>query len=536
MVLHPSEGRMSESLSKIVARNTLFSVLGYLASICVLFVLTPYVIGKLGPNMYGIWVIISVLTGYFGLTDLGIGYSFQKFVAEYYAQRDLDSINKIVNSGFVFYTLLGTLLLAAAFIFVDPLFKLLDIPNTLAAESRVVFLVATLNLAMANLISVFASIMTGLQHIDLVKKIELSLLLGRVVLYVLVLEQGFGIMGLILSETCLLLFSAALNYFFLIRFFPEVRIQPWRLDFRLFRKLLDFGGKLQISRLSELVNFQFDRIIVSKFVGLEYVVFADVGGKLLNKIRVLPLILLSSLIPAVSQLQSLNQTERIRIVFDRSSKYLVVSSVPLFVFAFVFAHLIMRVWFASSFSMAAITMQILTLGYLFNVLTGSISFVSQGIGNVTPQMWVAIIQTVTNVVLSILLVLHFGYYGVMIGTTISLIVGAVYFVIAFNRMLKGSLQRILSTLKLPVLASGVSVLFALLPWFIEGFAAHRRAVDLGLLIVSGLMFLLVYFVVLRVGRYFDEWDGEFLLSISPKLSIVNSMILSRREVSQQVGR
>jgi O-antigen/teichoic acid export membrane protein len=312
-----------------------------------------------------------------------------------------------------------------------------------------------------------------------------------------------------------------------LRVFPELRLEPWRLDTVIFRKLFAYGSKLQISRVADSVNFQFDRIIVSKFVGIDYVMFADVGGRLLSRIRVLPLILLSSLIPAVSELQAMNQTERIRLAFDRSTKFLAFISVPLFVFAAAFAHPIVRIWLGSSFSIAAYTMQILALGYLFNVLTGSISFFSQGIGNLGAQMWTSIIQAATNIVLSIVLVFRIGYYGVMIGTLISLIVGAVLFVFAFNKILKGSLRSIVHILKLPLVASTISVFIAMIPSFFEDPSIHGKSVEALLLTVSGFVFISMYFVILRIGEYFDEWDAEFLLRISPKFSFFAQLILSK---------
>lgn len=518
---------MSESLSKKVARNTIYSALGYLVSIVILFFLIPYVIAALGPKIYGIWVIISVLTGYFGLSDLGIGLSFQKYIAEYYAHRDTETINKIVSSGFAFYSLLGIVLMGLAFVFVDPLFSLLNIPLAVVHEARIAFLIAVMNLGLGNPLSVFASVLNGMQLIDVAKKIETGISVFRVALYVTVLGYGLGIIGLVVSETCLLLLSAAVNRFFLLRVFPELRLEPWRLDTVIFRKLFAYGSKLQISRVADSVNFQFDRIIVSKFVGIDYVMFADVGGRLLSRIRVLPLILLSSLIPAVSELQAMNQTERIRLAFDRSTKFLAFISVPLFVFAAAFAHPIVRIWLGSSFSIAAYTMQILALGYLFNVLTGSISFFSQGIGNLGAQMWTSIIQAATNIVLSIVLVFRIGYYGVMIGTLISLIVGAVLFVFAFNKILKGSLRSIVHILKLPLVASTISVFIAMIPSFFEGSSIHGKSVEALLLTVSGFVFISMYFVILRIGEYFDEWDAEFLLRISPKFSFFAQLILSK---------
>ncbi|HLE32112.1 MAG TPA: polysaccharide biosynthesis C-terminal domain-containing protein [Bacteroidota bacterium] len=519
---------MEESLTRKVARNTGFSAAGYFVSVAALFFLTPYVIGKLGAESYGIWVLVTILAGYWGLSDFGIGLSFQKFVAEYHTLRDVESINKVVNSGLAFYCLLGIAVLLIALPLIDPLLHLVQIPVLSLDEARIVSFIAVVNLAIANPLSVFSAALMGMQHIDLTRKIEMGVVVIRVLLYVFVLIQGWGIMGLILSETALVLLNAALNYSFLGRRFPELHLQPWKLDIPVFRKLFSYGSKLQVSRLAEMVAFQFDRIIVSNFIGLQFVVQADVGGKLLSRMRALPLNMLSTLLPAVSQLDALNQTQRIHLAFERSTKYLACFAVPMFLFVASFAHLIIWVWLGDSFVMAAYSLQILTLGYLLNVLTGTVSFVLQGMGDATTQMKVTLAQTIMNIVFSIGFVMAFGYYGVMIGTSLSLTISSIYFGIAFNKRIEGSFRRILAILVQPLIASGAGILLAMVPWAVGGFYPHERIADAGLLVMCGILFFPVYFVVLRMGKYFDAWDSEFLLRISPRLALVSRLIVSQR--------
>lgn len=516
---------MAESLSRKVARNSAYSALGYFISVAILFFLTPYVISKLGAQMYGAWVLISALTGYVGLTDVGIGLSFQKFVAEYYARGDSDAINKIVTCGLAFYAALAAVLIGSSLLFVDPLLTLFAVPASLLQVSRTVLFITILNLALGNAFSVISSILNGMQLIDVTKKIEIATVTLRVLLYLAALEGGTGIVGLALAETALLFINVACNFIYLRRVFPGLRLIPRRRDFDIFRTLFSYGGKLQVSRIADLVNFQLDRLIVSRYVGLEYVVFADVGGRLLSRLRILPLILLSTLVPAVSELQALNQPEKIRLAFERSSKILAVCAIPLFVFVAAFAHLIMRVWFDPSYAMAAFTMQILALGYLLNVMTASISFFAQGMGDLRPQMRTAVIQASLNLILSLAFVALIGYYGAMIGTTLSLIIGAIYFVLAFTRILSSTLLNILRASALPLAASVLGALVALLPWMADGFAVRGRIVEGGFLLLGVVIFLAVYLAVLRGRRYFDRWDAQFILRISPRLRLLSRLIV-----------
>ena len=59
------------SNARIHARNLLANWVGHGANVVVLFFLSPFVVHTLGKTEYGIWSLLSVLTGYMGLFDLG---------------------------------------------------------------------------------------------------------------------------------------------------------------------------------------------------------------------------------------------------------------------------------------------------------------------------------------------------------------------------------------------------------------------------------------------------------------------------------
>jgi O-antigen/teichoic acid export membrane protein len=250
---------------------------------------------------------------------------------------------------------------------------------------------------------------------------------------------------------------------------------------------------------------------------LGYVVYADIGGKLLGRLRYFPLMIFSSIIPAISELHTLNQPEKITMAFERITKYLAVSAIPLFFFCFVFAHPIITVWFGPSYDMSAYTMQILAVGYLLNVLTASVAFVSQGMGNVSYQMWAGLLQTVLNILLGVTLVLQIGYYGAMVATSISLAAGAIYFFFSFRKLLPGSLRVLVKMVRVPLFASALSAVVAYIPLFLIGsWHLERWGLASVMVILTGVFFLAYGFIVRR-ALYFDEWDGVYILRISPKL-------------------
>ena len=102
---------LKQRLSKKIIRNVLYTGLGQTCSILLLIVITPYMVSKLGIEKYGIWVLIGAIINYVGLIDLGVGTAYVKYIAEYYIKKDYKEINRIVNTGILFYLILGVLIL-----------------------------------------------------------------------------------------------------------------------------------------------------------------------------------------------------------------------------------------------------------------------------------------------------------------------------------------------------------------------------------------------------------------------------------------
>ena len=60
------------SKSRIYARNLGANWIGYGANLAVMFFMSPFVVHSLGNARYGVWTLLTSLTGYLGLVDIGV--------------------------------------------------------------------------------------------------------------------------------------------------------------------------------------------------------------------------------------------------------------------------------------------------------------------------------------------------------------------------------------------------------------------------------------------------------------------------------
>ena len=83
--------------------GVLWNWVGVALNIAIGLLLSPYIIRKLGPERYGIWALVFTLVEYLWFFDLGFNTSVTQFVAKYRARNEPDQINRVINTGLVYF-------------------------------------------------------------------------------------------------------------------------------------------------------------------------------------------------------------------------------------------------------------------------------------------------------------------------------------------------------------------------------------------------------------------------------------------------
>jgi len=506
------------SSSKVVGRNAVYSLIGYLVAAAYILVLLPVVVHYLGTERFGLWVLILALTGYVGLADLGLSLSFTKYVAQYISERDYDNVSSVVRHGVLFYLAVSVLIIALGGLLAPYVFSALNVPVEQLTLARQAFLIALLGFGVNAIVYVFLSLLSGVQRMDVVNiftSVAFVLKLGAIAG---ALALGLGLIGMMAAEVAVGFVSLVPIVVLVRRFLPEVPLGRWGFDGSMLKRLLRFGGQLQVSRFAELVQLQFDKLLISRYIGLTAVTMYDFGSRPLNRLRALPLTALMGLLPAVSALDAEGNEARIRAGLLRSTRYLLLFSVPLFAFVAAFAHDIIQVWLGSGFSQAARTLQILAVGFFAGIATGPLALTSQGRGEPQYQMRTTLVQAMLNILLSTVLILWFGYYGAVAGTVIAAIVGVLLFMRIYGRrVIERPLRTFGGLLARPIVAAIPAVVAALATMELlrEFLSPGSRPALLGCLLLTFGLFLAGYMMMVRILRLVGPDDRRFLKGILP---------------------
>jgi O-antigen/teichoic acid export membrane protein len=367
----------------------------------------------------------------------------------------------------------------------------------------------------------FLSVFKGIQRMDKSNSIEIKMSIMNVVGTVLFLEAGYGMSGLALNALVNAVLALCLTLFTLHRVVPKVSL-GWNFDRKLLREMFGYGAKISVSRFGGLICFQADKLIVSRVLGLAAVSFYEVSARLTSFMRAVPLVMLSALIPATSELGARNDQEKILRTYLLVSKYVGMVTVAAVAFLVLDAGSLVYLWLGSGFEQSAFLIQILAIGYGVNVLGGAASQTGAGVGRPEFDMQATILLSVINPVLSLLLVREFGAPGAATGTSLALTISAVYLLIIFHRNYMKTpvwpvLRDIYARPIFSALLASIAVLgFHYLVPAVPALASARYLIPIKLA-ADFMVFLPVYVMLLVAFRQVDmiDWDNfQWLVSFS----------------------
>ncbi|MDD5546635.1 MAG: flippase [Candidatus Omnitrophica bacterium] len=502
--------KTKQSLSQKIIRNTVFNAAGDFWGILIALFLTPYIIHHIGIERFGILAIVGAITGYFSLFDFGIGSSFVKYIAEFYAKKDYEKINQVVNTGFVFYSIFAIFIIISTFFIINPLLALFKIPTHLYNEALFVFLLGIVLFGVTNALSPFLAIQGGLQRMDITNKVAISLSIPSAAGTIFFLEKGYGLPGLMVNMAIFFVISSVIGIAIAFKILPELRFNPLLFSRAIFRKLFGFGYKMQVSAIAGMLHFQIDKFILVYFLNLGFVTYYSVAAQLASKIRELPLLLVSAVFPAASELDARDDKETLHKLYFRSMKYVILIGLPMSVAAILLANPFIALWLGKGYEMTALTLQILIVGYFFNMITGPGFFILNGLGKPQYGMRSSILSTFLKLTLSILLVVKIGYFGVVIGTAVSMIIAAIYFIFAAHKVMNIPLWKFSGKILPKPLMACIAALLAV-------YILIKQTGQTGWLgfIGAGSLYFVIFSVVIWLVNYLDDFDKRLVSKHGP---------------------
>lgn len=516
-----------QKISDKIFRNTVFNTIGNIFTTGIQLVIIPYILIKLGAERFGIWALVSVIFGLFTALDFGTGAAFVKYFSEYATKKDDTSFNRVAVAGFFLMSLFSLLLVGVCWLLKNQLVAFFNVPDSMRSEANIVFMGAAIIFGYYNTFGVFQAIIKGLQRMEVTNAIEMVASIINFIGVFIVLENGFGLKGLIVNQGIKIVLVSLASIYFSKMLFGQLAFKFAYLDFRKIKEILSYGVKMQISNIAGMINLQTDKTIIGYFLNLAAVTAYEIGQKIALFCRMIVGLILSALVPAVSELDAAGKSFAILKLYERGNKYLASITFPILIFTIIFADLLISAWIGAGHERSVLVARLLTIGIFINLLTGVGVMIVRGIGKPAYETEYAVICLILNIGLGIVLVKFYGFVGVVLSAPISVAIGSIYFVLKFHVL--NSINTVNFGAKVflkPLLIATLPgfILYSITLWLCQHWRFNTRWELLALILGNSLIFFPSFVLLLKRSGYWDAEDKTLLIRTTQRYPMLSRII------------
>jgi O-antigen/teichoic acid export membrane protein len=410
----------------LLARNVASRYLAIGIDAVMGFIILPFNVHHLGQSAYGLWMLMSSLTMYFSVLDLGFGSAVTKFVAQYRAKRDARSLNEIVSTIFFVFTGIGALAyvgFVVVALFVGRLFRLQ--PEQIET-ARHLTLIIGVYVAATFPFSVFGGIINGFQRYDVNSIVGIGSSILVAIVNVVMLLSGFSLVSVVMATTTVRLATFLLYRWNAYQIFPRLVVRPSLFRWDRVRELSTFSVYISMIDWAGKINYSADALVIGAFMPSAAVAIWTVPQRLAEGVQRLTNQINGVLFPVVVDSDAGEQPDRLRVVFLQATRFTLVLVVPVVTALLLLAGPLIRAWVGPSFETAIPVAQLLLLVVAVRVGNSSATTVLKGAGCHRFLAFTNLSIALGNVALSLLLIRNYGLIGQAIGTLIPVAVGSAF--------------------------------------------------------------------------------------------------------------
>jgi len=178
--------------SRRLVHNTLFNIVAFMSHAVVGFFLIPFLLGRLGPARWGVWVLIGSIFRYRGILNMGLNSAVNRNIPVYLAQGDEEGVQKVISTSLLFFSALAGVLVLVTLLFSAKIGVWFAIEPELVRVAGALVLIVGLCYAASSPLQLGTAALSGLQRYDITSKVALAVLLARTVLLVALLLRATG--------------------------------------------------------------------------------------------------------------------------------------------------------------------------------------------------------------------------------------------------------------------------------------------------------------------------------------------------------
>lgn len=417
-----TEGGRSKERLRRAGLTTITASIAKAISLFASLISVPLTYRYLGPERYGIWMVLISIISAMSFADLGIGNGLMNAVSEAYGKDDRRLAQQHVTSALVLMLCIAAFLALAGTVGYPflPWARMFNVKSqAAAAEGATAFLVLYASFVINIPLGVITRAQAGLQKgytSQIVNACGGILSLGAIVLVILL--HG-GLAWLVFASVFASIIATLFNGWILFREYPWLLPSWHAYRASSAHKIFKLGMMFFVLQCAVAIGFTSDNIVIAQILGATAVAVYAVPQKLFGFVSTVVSMGISPLWPAYGEAISRGDVAWVRRVFFGSLWLTLATTVPLCTLLAVAGPWILRVAVGKSLHAPMSLLVVLAVWAVVNAVSVVISMLLNGAGVLKPQTVVAVIASMSNLALSIFLTRRLGVMGVCLGSIIT---------------------------------------------------------------------------------------------------------------------
>jgi O-antigen/teichoic acid export membrane protein len=411
--------------AKQLFRSSLTRTLYTILSIAISFFMLPFLVHHLGDKWYGLWTIAAGITGYYYLVDFGLSTAIVRYISQYIATEDNDSANQIINTSFIIYLFLGCIILLLSFamcLIADAFIS--DMADL--KLMRLIILLTGLNLAIEFPFKAFAGIIDAYIRYDLITYCHFVMLILSTAATVYFIGSGAGVValaliGLIGSQISNILFYLISRHLFRGLQFSHSKFRKNRV-----RELFSYSFWSFLIQVSDQIRFGISPIIIGAVLTAQLVTHYFIGARLVGLFMTLVFRATNILLPVFTRYYAEHNYQEMVAKLFFFTKISVIAAVFGGGLIIMLGESFIDRWMGANYLDAYPVLVILVIGVICEIIINPSNNVLYAMALHQSIAVVGIIEGLSNLGLSLLLISHYGIIGVALGAAIPQIISRIF--------------------------------------------------------------------------------------------------------------
>jgi O-antigen/teichoic acid export membrane protein len=351
---------------RLLAKNTVWNLIGSGAPLLVAVVCIPILIRGLGKDRFGVLALAWALIGYASLFDLGLGRALTQLVAKKLGAGDDREIPSVVWTSLLLMLLLGAVGSGMVFGISHWLVERgLNVPATLQKETLQAFRALAISLPFVITTAGLRGLLEAHQRFKLINSLRIPMGVFTFAGPLLVLPFCKSLVPVVAVLVVGRIMAWVAHLLLCLRVAPELR-RSITLDRAVLGPLLRFGGWTTVANIVNPALVSMDRFVVGAVLPVAMVGYYTAPFDAVTKLWMIPSSLTATVFPACSVLGT-DRRKDLEILYSRSIKYLFLVLAPICLILFLFAGQIMQLWLGYDFGEKSTpVLRVLAIGVFVN--------------------------------------------------------------------------------------------------------------------------------------------------------------------------